>query len=142
MTGSFSQTAPERLPATKQVETWTSAGRFIRRAKAMTFCVPTTFVRSPLSSVIESYVAGGVDDDVDVAGDRLCFFFGIAKVCLGNVAAPNDYLIVDEPFERAAVTFAQWIERRRSDDIVPKSILRLFLRTRAHGEIDLAYVRK
>ncbi len=48
--GSFSQTGPERLPATKQVEMWTSAGRFIRLANAMTFCVPTTLVRSALSS--------------------------------------------------------------------------------------------
>jgi hypothetical protein len=39
------------LPATKQVETWMSAGRRIRFANSMTFCVPTTFVRSALSSV-------------------------------------------------------------------------------------------
>src|ERR1041385_5165070 len=73
---------------------------------------------------VESYVAGGVDDDVDVFGDSLCFFFGVAEVCLGDVAAFNNYLVVDETFERAAVTFTQWVERRRSDDVVPEPILR------------------
>ena len=50
-TGSFSHTGPERLPATKQVEAWIRAGRLMRLAKAITFCVPTTLVRRALSRV-------------------------------------------------------------------------------------------
>ena len=91
---------------------------------------------------IEGYVAGGVDDDVDIVSDRLCFFFGIAKICFGNVTASDYDFVVDETLEGAAVTFAQWIERRRGDDVVPEATLRLLLRTRTHGEIDLADVRK
>ena len=45
-TGSFSQIGPLRLPATKQVETWTSLGFFIIRASLMMLFEPTTFVRS------------------------------------------------------------------------------------------------
>ena len=98
--------------------------------------------QAALECGIESYVAGGVDDDVDIVGDGLCFFFAVAEVCLGDVAASDDDFVVDETFERAAVTFAQRIEWRRGNDVVPETILRLFLRTRAHGEIDLADVRK
>ncbi len=98
--------------------------------------------QSALERGIESDVAGGVDDDVDVIGDGLCFFFGIAEVCLGDIAASNDHLVVNETFERAAITIAQRIERRRSDDVVPKTVLRLLLRTRAHREVDLADVRE
>src|SRR5689334_3256553 len=76
---------------------------------------------------IESYVAGGVDDDVDVVGDRLGFFFAVAEVCLGDVTAFDDDLVVYKTLERAAVTFAQRIERRRGDDVVPEAILRLLL---------------
>ena len=94
--------------------------------------------QAALERGIESNVAGGVDDDVDIVGDGLCFFFAVAEVRLGDVAASDDDLVADETFERAAVTFAQRIERRRGDDVVPEAILRLFLRTRAHGEIDLA----
>src|SRR6185436_7663890 len=91
---------------------------------------------------IESDVAGGVDDDVDIVGNCLRFFFAVTEVRLGDVAASNDDLIVYEAFERTAVTFAQWIEWRRGNDVVPETIFRLFLRTRAHGEIDLPDVRK
>ncbi len=91
---------------------------------------------------IESYVAGGVDNDVDIVGDCLRFFFAVSEVCLGDVAAAHNDFVADETFERAAVSFAQWIERRRRDDIVPETNLRLVLRTRTHGEIDLADVRK
>src|ERR1043165_707029 len=105
-------------------------------------CADYIRAQSALESGIESYIAGGVDDDVDVFGDSLCFFFGIAEVCLRNIAASNNYLVVDETFKRAAITVSQRIERRRSDDIVPETILRLLLRTRAPGEIDLADVRE
>src|SRR5574338_834841 len=91
---------------------------------------------------IESNVAGGIDDDVDIAGDGLCFFFAIAEVCLRDITAFDDHLIVYKPLERAAVTFAQRIERRRRDDVVPETIFRLFLRTRADREIDLADIRE
>ncbi len=50
MTGSFSQISPERLPATKQVLTCTSAGRRIRLAKARVLSVPVTLVLSAASS--------------------------------------------------------------------------------------------
>src|ERR1041384_3239320 len=90
---------------------------------------------------IESYIAGGVDNDVNIVRDRLCFFLAVSEVCLGDVAAFDDDLVVYKTFERAAVTFAQWIERRRSDDVVPETILRLLLRTRPHGEIELAHCR-
>ncbi len=44
---------------------------------------------------IESYVAGGVDDDVDVVGDCLCFFFGVAEVGFSDVAASDDDLVAE-----------------------------------------------
>src|ERR1041384_3684405 len=86
-------------------------------------CSDYVRAQSALERGIESDIAGGVDDNVDVIRDGLCLFFGIAEVCLGDVATPNDYLIVDETFERAAITIAQWIEGRRSDDVVPKTSL-------------------
>src|SRR6185503_6068948 len=79
--------------------------------------------QAALESWIESYVAGGVDDDVDVVGDGLRFFFRVAKVCFGDITASDDYLVVDKTFERAAVKFAQRIERRRGDDVVPEAVL-------------------
>ena len=105
-------------------------------------CPDHVRAQSALECGIESYVAGGVDDDVDVVSNSLCFFFGIAEVCFRDIAAPDDYLVVDEAFERAAITIAKWIKRRRRNDVVPKTILRLLLRTRAHGEVDLADVRE
>jgi len=91
-----------------------------------------------LESGIESYIAGGVDDDIDVAGDRLCLFFTVAEVWLGDVTAFDDDLVVYEAFESAAVKFAEGIERRSGDDVVPETVFRLLLRTRADSEIDLA----
>ena len=35
--------------------------------------------QTALERWIESDVAGGVDNDVDIVGDRLCFFFGVAE---------------------------------------------------------------
>ncbi len=91
---------------------------------------------------VKRYVAGGIDDDVDVVGNRLRFFLAVTEVGFGDVAAANDDLIVDETLERAAVALAQRIERRRGDDVVPESCFGLFLRPRAHREIDLSDVRK
>src|SRR6185369_9274120 len=98
--------------------------------------------QSALERRVESHIARRIDNDIDIVGDGLCFFFAVAEVGLSDVTAPDDHLIVDETFERAAVTLAQRIERRRSDDVIPETILRLLLRTRAHGEIDLPDVRE
>ena len=76
--------------------------------------------QAALECGIESDVAGGVDNDVDVVRDRLRFFFGVTEVCLGDVAAFDDDFVVNKTFERAAVAFAQRIERRRGDDVVPE----------------------
>ena len=112
-------TAPDRLPATKQVETWTSAGRFIRSQRRSRFACRRRWCAGRRVWV-EGDVAGRVDDDVDVVGDRLSFFFAVTEVGLGDVTAFDDDFVVDETFERTAVAFAQWIERRRSDDVVPE----------------------
>ena len=69
-------------------------------------CSDNVRAQTALERGIEGYVAGGVDDDVDVVRDGLGFVFGIAEVCLGDVAASNNYLVVDETLERAAITIA------------------------------------
>src|SRR5215213_8757494 len=98
--------------------------------------------QAALERGIESYVAGGVDDDVDVAGNGLCFFLGVAEVWVGDVAAADYHLVVNKTFERTAITFPQGIEGRGSDDVVPEAGFRLLLGTSTHCEIDLADVRK
>ena len=70
---------------------------------------------------VEGDVAGAVDDDVDIVGDSLGLFFGVAKIRFADVAAQHDNLVANETFQRAAVTFAQRIEWRRRDHAVPKS---------------------
>ncbi len=98
--------------------------------------------QTAFESWIEGDVAGGVDDDVDVVGDGLGFFFAVTEVGLGDVAAPNDHFVVNKTFQRAAITLAQRVERRRRDDVVPEPCFRLFLRACAHREVDLSDVRK
>src|SRR6185369_6145218 len=95
-------------------------GRTFHPAREGDDVLGSDYVRaqSAVERRIESDVAGGVNDDVDVVGDGLCLFFGITEVCLGDIAASNDDLVVDKTFERAAITIAQWIEgrRRRSEE--------------------------
>src|SRR6185503_3245426 len=55
---------------------------------------------------VESDVTGGVDDDVDVVGNRLRFFFFVTEVGFGDVAAANDDLVVNKTLERTAVPLA------------------------------------
>src|SRR5829696_7596281 len=62
--------------------------------------------QAALESGIESNVAGGVDDDVDIAGDGLSFFFRVPEVSFGNVTTSHDYFIVNKTLERAAIAFA------------------------------------
>ena len=112
------------------------------RERDHVLCADHIRAQAALEGGIEGYISRGVDNDVDIAGDGLRFLFGLAEVCLGDVAASDDNLVVDKAFEGAAVSFAQWIKRRSSDDVVPKTILRLLLRTRTHREVDLADVRE
>ena len=62
----------------------------------MTFCVPTTFVRRrAFECGIEGDVAGAVNNDIDILGDRLSFFFAISEVGLADVAARDDDFIAE-----------------------------------------------
>ena len=57
-------------------------------------------------SWIECDVARGVDDDVDIVGDCLSFFFAIAKVGLADVTTPDYDLVANETLECVAVSIA------------------------------------
>ncbi len=131
------------MPATKQVDTWTSAGRFMRLAKAITFCVPTTFVRRALSRVGLKVTLPALLMTTSMSSAiRLRFFFGVTEVVFADVAAEHDHLVANESFERAAVAFAQRIEGRRGDHAVPEARFRFFLRARAHRHVDAPDIRK
>src|SRR6266566_9677330 len=91
---------------------------------------------------IKSNVTGAVEDHVDIIGDCLCLLIAVTKICLGDVATQYDYLIANESIQCAAVTFAQGIERRRGNDAVPKTHLRLFLGSCPNRDVDTSNIRK
>jgi hypothetical protein len=119
------------------------AGRFMRRAKAMTFCVPT-YVRAQtaLRVGLKVTLPAELMTMSTSSGNSLCFFFGVAEVCLAMSPPLTITLSLTKPSSALPVTFAQWIERRRSDDIVPNRFSDSSCERAAHGEIDLADVRK
>jgi hypothetical protein len=53
-----------------------------------------------LKSGIKRDVARTVDDDVDIVGNSLCFFFGVAEVRISDVAAQYHDLAADESVQR------------------------------------------
>src|SRR5581483_3232385 len=91
---------------------------------------------------IESHVAGGVDDYVDVLGDAFCLFFGETEIGFGDIAANDGNFVAYEILEGGAIALAHRIEWRRADYIVPKARLGFFLRTRAHRHVHAADIRK
>ncbi len=95
-----------------------------------------------LQGWIESYVTGRVDDDVDVAGDLPGLFIAEAKIVVRDVAADDLDFAANESVERAAISLAERIERRRRDHVIPKARLGFFLRTRADGNVHAPDVRK
>src|SRR5262249_20073105 len=105
-------------------------------------CTDDIRAQSALERRIESHVTSRIDNDVNIIGDCLCFFLAVAEVRLGDVTASDDHLVINETLERATITLAQRIERRRRNDVVPETILRLLLRTRAHGKINLPNTRE
>ena len=78
--------------------------------------------QTAFQSRIESYVAGRVEDDVDVFGDRFGFLFREAEIVFRNVAADDGDFISNKIVERGAVTLAHRIKRRRADDVFQKRV--------------------
>ena len=106
------------------------------------FCPNYVGSKSTFQRGVESDVAGGIDNDVDIIGDRLCFFLGIAEIRFCDVTAPDDHLVLNETFECAAITLAQWIKGRRCNDVIPETRFGLFLRSGANSDVDLPDIRK
>src|ERR1044072_4825297 len=77
-----------------------------------------------LQSRVESYIAGRIDNDVDVFRYALSFFFSESEIGLGDVAAHNRNLIADEVVEGGAVTFTHGIERFSGNYVIPEARLR------------------
>ena len=141
----LSQTSPERFPATKQVLVWISAGRFIRLAKAMTFLVPSTLVRSADSS-------GGLNvtrpDELMRTSMSLATFSASAseRPRFGSVMSPSTTTTFCAQHRRqplgAAVLVAQRIEGRRGHHALPEPRLAVGPRAAAHHDVGPPDVRK
>ena len=98
--------------------------------------------QSALESGVESNVSCRINDNVNVVSQALRLFVGESKIVLGDIAADYPYLVTNKIVERSAITFSQWIERRRRNHIVPEACFRFFLRACAHRDIDFPNVRK
>src|SRR5262249_2381863 len=76
---------------------------------------------------IESYVAGAVDDYIDVVSHALRLFFCVSKILISDITTEHKDFLSNEAVQRISVPFTKWIEWRSGQDAVPETGLRLLL---------------
>ena len=115
----------------------------MRLVKAITFCVPTTLVRSALSSVGLKVTLPAVLITTSRSSAMLLrFFFAVAQIRFGDVAAETTTLSRMKPSSALPYLLAQRIEWRRRNDVVPETGFGFFLRTSANRDVDAPDVGK
>ena len=68
--------------------------------------------------------------------------FGVTEIRFADVSANHAYFVANETCKRVSVPLAEWVEGRSGDHVVPEARLGFLRRTRAHGDVHAAEIRK
>ncbi len=98
-------------------------------------CAHDVRAQTAFQGWVESNVAGRVDNDVEVVGNALGFFVAETKVGFCDISTDDYDFIAYETIHRATIARAQRVERRGSDDVIPKTGFGFFLRAGADRNV-------